>query len=130
MGVHERYSTSNVRSSANRPTRPHILRLNVKTLPDQTYNDTAAMNIGRQSSLFSSPFDAFLMRLALGDPEEKPKPANTVTSNTRTSSRRPSTTSRTSRPTNTGGAGGKTKTKTGAIVGGKLDSFSVYWMPC
>jgi len=50
MGVLQRYGTSNVHS---RHTRPHVLRPNMKTLPDQTYNDTVAMNIGRKFDLTS-----------------------------------------------------------------------------
>jgi len=94
-----------------------VLTSNAKTAPDQTYNDTTAMHIGREFDLekASPPVD----RLSSANPEGMPPPFSvTLTlSLTNTGTSTSGHTDSTSGSTN-GNNGSNGRTNVGAIVGG------------
>ena len=59
MGILQRFGTSYVHPSINRAGGPYILHPDSKSLPDQTYNYTLAMAIGRKFSLSPHPLMCF-----------------------------------------------------------------------
>ena len=105
---------------------------NKKTLPNQTYDDTTAILIGRKFDLEQS--SPFVDRFSLGDPEETPNPIPTITVRIESSATTPRestiTKSSTGQPAPTNGTVGSYsesdeggKTNIGAIVGGTLQSL-------
>ena len=55
MGILKCYGMSYIHHFTNKLTGPYVLRPNSQSLPDQTFNETEVMAIGRESGLPPHP---------------------------------------------------------------------------
>jgi hypothetical protein len=103
-----------------------MLKFDVKSAVNQTYNEANMMSIGRKFD--PKPASLRCSRVRLGDPEATPSPVNTMSTSPTSSTRSTSLTSSTGSSTSQVGPASDSSNNTeggvnvGAIVGGALQN--------